>query len=90
MAYEPIKSRPAEYDRKRPSALVEGLGELIASVSEQRSNSAVENSPSEHYPEHVLIIGEDQRRGTRCIIVDVNEFEVRPWSSGFLARSGVH
>ena len=32
--------------------------ELATSVRENRSNCAVQNSPSEHYPEHVVVTGD--------------------------------
>ena len=57
VAHKPIKSRPAEYDGKGPTTIIERLSGLVASVRKQRSNRAVKNSPSEYYPEYVMVAG---------------------------------
>jgi hypothetical protein len=57
VVHKPIKSRPAEYDGKGPTTIIERLSGLVASVREQRSNRAIKNSPSEHYPEYVMVAG---------------------------------
>ena len=58
MAYDPIKSGPADKEI-RPQAIIKRPNGLTTSVSEQRSKRAVQNGPSDDYPsDDVLVIRE--------------------------------